>query len=70
MKKIPLKRRELIALLTHNGFAPGRRGGTSHVHYIGEIDGQKRIVTVDESIDAHLMGTVSFPTSSVPNSPP
>ena len=51
MRKVTLKRRELIELLEHNGFVALGRGPSSHVRYKGVIDGKARLVTVDESID-------------------
>lgn len=51
MRKLTLKRRELIALLEHNGFTVSAHGPTSHIRYTGVIDGKTRFVTVDESID-------------------
>src|SRR5690242_10912093 len=52
MKKVPLSRRELIALLVHNGLIelPARHG-TSHRRYKGEIGGRVLLVDVDDSID-------------------
>lgn len=51
MRKPPLTRRELIAVLEQNGFVATGRTGTSHVKYEGVVDGTRRTVTVDQSID-------------------
>ena len=52
MNKVVLSRRELIALLVHNGFTElPPRSGTSHRRYRGIVDGQTRFVDVDDSID-------------------
>lgn len=50
-RKLVLKRRELIALLTHNGLVVEKRVGSSHVRYRGVVDGAEKCVDVDESID-------------------
>lgn len=51
MKKVALSRRELIALLVHNGFAElPARGGTSHKRYKGAVGGKVCLVDVDDSI--------------------
>lgn len=51
MRKVTLSRRELIALLEHNGFVARGRRSTSHVRYEGVVDGRTRFVDVDETID-------------------
>jgi hypothetical protein len=52
MRKVALSRRELIALLEHNGFVRlPERSGTSHKRYRGEVGGTVRFVDVDDSID-------------------
>ncbi len=51
LRKLVLKRRELIALLEHNGFVVDKRVGSSHIRYRGNVDGQEKCVDVDESID-------------------
>ena len=51
MKKPPLTRRDLIAVLEHNGFQAEGCTSTSHIKYRGVVDGVTRHVTVDESID-------------------
>ena len=54
MRTVVLSRRELVALSEHNGFTPGgRRSGTSHVRYQGVVDGRRRFVDVDQTIDEY-----------------
>ena len=57
MRKVTLKRRELIALLEHNGFISLGRGPTSHVRYRGVIDGKTRLVSIDEAINDNGPGS-------------
>lgn len=60
MRKPPLTRRELIAVLEHNGFVATGRTGTSHVKYEGVVDGVRRTVTVDESVDVYTSDSHSI----------
>ncbi|HEX5501596.1 MAG TPA: type II toxin-antitoxin system HicA family toxin [Thermomicrobiales bacterium] len=50
VKTIVLKLRDVIAILTENGFVALPQKGTSHIQYRGTIDGQTRVCTVDTSI--------------------
>lgn len=50
VKTIVLKLRDVIAILTENGFVALPQKGTSHIQYRGTIDGQTRVCTVDMSI--------------------
>ena len=53
MRKLVLPRRELVAMLEHNGFVALGRRGTSHLQFRGTIEEQTRIVTIDEGIDEY-----------------
>ena len=57
MRKLALKRRELIALLEHNGFTALGRRSTSHARYKGLVGGRVCFVDVDESIDEFSPGS-------------
>lgn len=59
MRKPPLKRRELVELLVHNGFEKTSRGSTSHIRYVGKVDGKVKFVDVDDNIDEYDSGSHS-----------
>lgn len=50
----PLKRREIIEILLHNGFAALPRKSTSHMRYRGMIDGKVVLCDVDASHDEFI----------------
>ncbi len=50
----PLKRREIIAILLHNGFVALPRKSTSHMRYRGVIDGHIVFCDVDASHDEFI----------------
>ena len=50
----PLKRREIIEILLHNGFVALPRKSTSHMRYRGVVDGRVVLCDVDASHDEFI----------------